>query len=119
MNYSQDMLPPSAPDQTVIVKAPGILNITPNKTLVEKYLKRLHTSIPDIKLLLVVKNPIDRMVSHIVHEYARNGEYDGQTMPDIDDIIMGRIDHLKGKSDLNRCSLGVTEYSIKIRLHSL
>ena len=102
------MLPPSAPDQTVIVKASGILNITPNKNLVEKYLKRLKTSIPDIKLLLVVQNPIDRMVSHIVHEYARNGEYDGQAMPDIDYIITGRIDHLNEKSDLNHCSVGVT-----------
>ena len=90
-------MPLAAPDQTVIIKTPGILNNTPNTTAVTIYLKRLQQAIPDVKLLLVVKNPIDRIVSHIVHEYQEWGSHQNETMPDIDDIIMGRAGHIQGK----------------------
>ena len=52
----------------------------------------LYEALPDMKLLLVVKNPITRIVSHIVHEYVNpGGVFQGKPMPLIDDIIMGRI----------------------------
>ena len=52
----------------------------------------LHEALPDMKLLLVVKNPITRIVSHIVHEFVNpGGVFQGKAMPAIDDIIMGRV----------------------------
>ena len=54
-------------------------------------LSRMYDAMPNIKLLLVVRNPISRMVSHILHEYKNpGGIFEGSDMPVIDDIIMGR-----------------------------
>ena len=71
-------------DQMTAVATPGILDKPEDTT----YLKRLHDSIPEIKVLLVVKNPIDRVVSDILHEFS-TAQHKDEIMPDIDDIIMG------------------------------
>ena len=63
------------------------------KVLVKaEFVSSLYEALPDMKLLLVVKNPITRIVSHIVHEFMNpGGVFQGTTMPLIDDIIMGRV----------------------------
>ena len=63
------------------------------KVLVKaEFVSSLYEALPDMKLLLVVKNPITRIVSHIVHEFVNpGGLFQGTTMPLIDDIIMGRV----------------------------
>ena len=88
-------MPEATTDQMVIVKTPGIIK-EPNISATNIYLKRLHDAIPDLKVLLIVKNPIDRVVSHIVHHYVQ-GPYKDEDMPDIDDIIMGRAGHIPGE----------------------
>ena len=47
-------------------------------------------SIPDVKLLLVVKNPINRIVSEIVHQYVdRGGLLREEELPEhLDDLIL-------------------------------
>ena len=47
-------------------------------------------SIPDVKLLLVVKNPINRIVSEIVHQYVdRGGLLRDEKLPEhLDDLIL-------------------------------
>ena len=42
-----------------------------------------------MKVLLIVKNPIDRVVSDILHEYSA-AQHKEETMPEVDDIILGR-----------------------------
>ena len=63
------------------------------KVLVKaEFVSSLYEALPDMKLLLVVKNPITRIVSHIVHEFVNpGGRFQGTIMPLIDDIIMGRV----------------------------
>ena len=91
-------MPMANSDQIVIVKAPGVINETPNPATTLTYLNRLYQAIPDVKVLLVVKNPIDRLVSHIVHEYVQwGGIHQKEKMPDVNDFIMGRIGEIEGK----------------------
>ena len=89
----QDLMPDAEPDQTVIVKAPGVL-----RNLAA--LKQIFDVIPDVKMLLVVRNPIDRVVSDIIHEYAV-GSVKDKEMPDINDIIisLAQQNNKPGKKD--------------------
>ena len=89
----QDLMPDAEPDQTVIVKAPGVLR---NPAA----LKRIFEAIPDVKMLLVVRNPIDRVVSDIIHEYAVGSQKD-EEMPDINNIIvsLAQQNNKPGKKD--------------------
>ena len=80
-------MPYAKPDQTVLVKAPGMY--PPRSPGNTTSLKRIYDVIPDVKLLLVLRNPIDRVVSDILHEYMA-GRLKGKHMPDINDIIMNR-----------------------------
>merc|ERR1712203_660044 len=49
-------MPHASPEQKVVVKAPGMFNrLGIGDT---KYLQRLHESFPNMKLLMVVRNPI-------------------------------------------------------------
>ena len=73
------MMPLAKPDQKVIVKSAGILK--PGNTT---YLERLHKSFPDIQLLLVVRNPVSRLVSDIAHESQMNR----WSTPDLDKMLM-------------------------------
>ena len=82
-------MPIARPDQIIITKTPGMIDIPGNTT----YLKRLHQAIPDIKLLMVVKNPIDRVISDIIHEFT-SGAHKGEPMPPIDDVIMHRAGNI-------------------------
>ena len=53
-------------DQIVAVANLGILDRPADTTS----LKSLHNAIPEVKVLLIVKNPIDRVVSDIIHEFS-------------------------------------------------
>ena len=91
-------MPIATTDQIVLVKAPGVINETPTPATTLAYLNRLYQAIPDVKILLVVKNPIDRLVSHIVHECVQYGcNHHKERMPDVNDIIMGRAGEIKGR----------------------
>ena len=75
-------MPEAAENEKVVVKM----------LVKEELVGRMYDALPNIKLLLVVKNPITRMVSHIMHEYKNpGGLFEGSDMPVIDDIIMGRV----------------------------
>ena len=56
---------------------------------IDKILQRLKSTIPNIKLLLVVRNPVKRIVSNIVHEF-KDGKLKNLKMPNIDDLILQR-----------------------------
>ena len=60
-------MPLAYPDQLVITKTPGLVDIPHNTP----FLTLLHRDKPDIKLLFVVKNPIERIIGDIVHEYTQ------------------------------------------------
>ena len=49
-------------------------------------LQRLKEIIPRVKLVLVVRNPIVRIVSDIVHEFLE-GRLKEEEMPDINNVI--------------------------------
>ena len=92
-------MPIATLDQIVIVKAPGVTNKTPTPATTLVYLNRLYQAIPDVKILLVVKNPIDRLVLQIVQEYVQyGGNHYKEKMPDVNDIIMGRAGEIKGRN---------------------
>ena len=55
-------MPDAEPDQTVIVKAPGIL-CNPAA------FKRIFDIIPDVKMLLVVRTPIDKRTILVREEF--------------------------------------------------
>ena len=50
-------------------------------------LQRLKQLIPEVRLVLVVKNPIVRIVSEIVHEFLE-GTLKEEEKPDIDRVIL-------------------------------
>ena len=78
----QQFMPEAAKEEKVVVKV----------LVKAEFVSSLYDALPDMKLLLVVKNPITRIVSHIVHEFVNpGGLFQGTTMPLIDDIIMGRV----------------------------
>ena len=59
-------MPLSYPGQQVITKSPGVLQFPGNTT----FLRMLRDDIPDIKLLFVVKDPVQRIIGDIIHEYV-------------------------------------------------
>ena len=78
-------MPKARKDQVVALK---IFDISKKTSLTE-----LFKALPNLKLLLVVRNPIDRIVSHILHEYYnRGGIFYGHYMPDINDIILDKAE---------------------------
>ena len=80
-------MPLAQQHQKIIVKIPGLAKKGDNGTLLQ-----LHTSLPGLKLLMIVRNPITRILSHIMHEFFNpGGMFEGQELPDIDDLIMGHI----------------------------
>ena len=89
IEYYKEKMPLARPDQIVVCKTPGMIDIPGNTT----FLERLREAIPDIKLLMVVKNPIDRIVGDVMHEYA-DGAHKGEAMPPIDDIILHKAGHI-------------------------
>ena len=56
-------------------------------------LQRLKKSIPDVKLILAVRNPIKRLVSEIVHHYtaSRGVLHDVMKPEQIDDFILRNV----------------------------
>lgn len=59
-------MPLSYPGQQAITKTPGLLQFPGNTT----FLQMLRDDIPNIKLLFVVKNPVQRIIGDIIHEYT-------------------------------------------------
>ena len=79
-------MPEAEPNQTVIVKIPGVAQ---NSSIM---LNALKENLPSLRIVIVVKDPISRIVSHILHEFRNEGDmYNHLEMPDINDIIMGRV----------------------------
>lgn len=70
MRLYQEQMPLSYPDQQVITKSPGVLQFPGNIT----FLQMLRDEIPDIKLLFVVKDPVQRIIGDIIHEF-KSGFY--------------------------------------------
>ena len=60
-------MPLAYPNQLVITKTPGLVDRPHDLT----FLRLLYRDKPDIKLLFVVKNPIERIIGDIVHEYSQ------------------------------------------------
>ena len=83
-------MPQAESDQIIVIKTPGMLDF-PYKTT---YLERLRSAIPETKLLMVVKNPIDRIVSDVLHEFL-SGKHKGKVMPPIDDVILGQAGNIE------------------------
>ena len=73
------------PKSVFIVKTPGASTSTLSQ------LSRIKETIPNVKLILVVRNPIDRMISEVVHEFTNpNTRFQGEDMPDINKIFLGQ-----------------------------
>ena len=88
-------MPLAKPYQKVIVKPMEIINLKANTT----NLDRLHRAFPDIQLLLVVRNPVSRLVSQIVHFYTLARDMD--SIPDLDKMLMN-VDGYVEKQGLSR-----------------
>ena len=81
--------------QKVVVKMPGL-------TKSSKTLTQVYQALPDLKLLMIVRNPITRMISQIMHEYFNpGGIFEGQDMPNIDDILLNLVPDFQGSMDFN------------------
>ena len=90
-------MPESKPSQKVAVKIPGLVRTKDRKTLT-----LFHQSLPDLKLLMIVRNPITRMISHIMHEYFNpGGMFEGQELPNIDDILLDLAPDTEGPKVFN------------------
>ena len=87
-------MPLAEPYQKVVVKPKGIINLKRNTTNLE----RLHNAFPDIQVLLVMRNPVSRLVSHIVHNYSE--ERAKNKMPDLDKMLMN-VDGYREKQGLS------------------
>ena len=97
LGYYKSLMPPAKPNQKVVVKFPGLFKSKNSTTVTQMY-----QSLPDLKLLLIVRNPIIRIVSHFMHEFFNpGGMFSGHEMPDIDDFIMGRITDVHGPKNFN------------------
>ena len=95
--YYKSLMPAAKPNQMVVVKIPGLFQSKKSTAVT-----RLYQSLPNIKLLLIVRNPITRIVSHIMHEFFNpGGMFSGHAMPDIDDLIMGRVPDVDGPKNFN------------------
>ena len=108
---NQNQMPFVQNYEMVVVATPVILDKPEDTT----FLKRLHNAIPEVKVLLIVKNPIDRVVSDILHEYSA-AQHKDETMPEVDDIIMGRAGQIQQKGvsglSLNEMVFYLSNYTV-------
>ena len=49
---------------------------------------------------MIVKNPIDRVVSAILEAYTK-GNHKKEVMPDIDDLIMNRVGYIPANTKMS------------------
>jgi hypothetical protein len=97
LDYYKSLMPESKPSQKVVVKIPGLARTKDRKTLTQ-----FHQALPDLKLLMIVRNPITRMISHIMHEYFNpGGMFEGQELPKIDDILLDLVPDTEGPQVFN------------------
>jgi len=81
-----DQMPESRPHQKVLVKSPKVFY----QEDVMKVLIRHKEVLPNVKILLIVKNPIVRVVSDIVHFNDQFKDRNDFKKQDVNDVIMGR-----------------------------
>ena len=90
-------MPFSNVGQKAVVKIPGLARTKGSKTLTQ-----LFQALPHLKLLMIVRNPITRMISHIMHEYFNpGGIFEGQELPKIDDILLDLVPDFQGHKSFN------------------
>ena len=96
-------MPVSKATQKVVVKIPGLNNRTKGSNA----LTELSQALPDLKLLMIVRNPVTRMISHIMHEYFNpGGIFEGQELPKIDDILLDHVPDTEGPKVLRSSMVG-------------
>ena len=83
-------MPKAMAEQLVLAKSPNVFQ----SSNISLTLHRIVKTVPDVKVILVVRNPIDRVVSDILHTYAV-GTQGRHKMPNINDIIMDRVGYIK------------------------
>ena len=82
-------------------RIPG--EITPGyATLPMNDIKRIHSLLPDVRLLLLVRNPIDRAWSHAVMKLARERSRDVTDVPDGEYLEHFRSRHSIDRGDYSR-----------------
>ena len=94
-------MPVSKVGQKAVVKIPGLV-----RTKGSKILTQVFQALPDLKLLMIVRNPVTRMISHITHEYFNpGGIFEGQELPKIDDILLDLVPDFQRHNNFNGLSL--------------
>ena len=82
----QSLMPFAKQNQKIVVKTMGLFQTRKGNSL-----RLMHKAFPNLKILIIVRNPITRIVSHFVHEfYNSGGMFYGEEVPDTDDILMQR-----------------------------
>ena len=120
------MCPPCRPDQLVLANSPQIFYHHD----IPGVLRRHTDTLPDVKVLpaacgvdinlpscaqvmLIVKDPIPRTVSHIVHNYANGGAWwQHHERPEIDEVLLDRADpiiamQVAGRGEKQRPTTGL------------
>ena len=95
-------MPVARPHQIVLAKSPFIFQ-SPNISIT---LQRHVETLPDVKVILVVRNPIDRIVSDILQLYSV-GIQARYNMPDINDILMDRVGYMKAYLNSGKSKQGI------------
>ena len=95
-------MPEARQDQLVLVKSPFVFQ-SPNISIT---LQRHVDTLPDVKVILVVRNPIERIVSDILQLYSV-GIQAKFNMPDINDIIMDRVGYKKAYLNSGKSKQGI------------
>lgn len=110
-DYLKSKMPAARKDQLVLAKSPTVFQSSNISLTLQRHVDLL----PDVKVILVVKNPIDRVVSDILHTYD-NGIQAGQKMPDINDIIMDRAGYIQANAfsdlTLSKAVILLSNYSM-------
>jgi len=87
--FYASQMKPARPDQLVLANSPQIFYHHD----IPGVLRRHTDTLPDVKVMLIVKDPIPRTVSHIVHNYANGGAWwQHHERPEIDEVLLDRAD---------------------------
>jgi len=84
-------MPNSRPDQITISKSPAVWY----QEDVLKVLRRHKEHLPNVKMLMIVKDPIVRLVSDIVHYNSQLTKYPKMQYNNVDDVVLGNIETRK------------------------
>ena len=109
-------IPSVEDDEDIVVATAGILDRPGDASALE----RLHSAVPEVKVLLIVRNPIDRLVSDILHEFSE-AQHRDEIMPDTDDLIMGRTEKISQRGpwlSLNEMIFHLSNYTFLYQMVS-